>query len=67
MADRGPMLVIGRTPGIESGKHRYDVVDRTGRTTLPANTTVIGLGRQSIYVVIKDELDLETLQRRPWP
>lgn len=64
-------LVILRTPAVNSPEPRYDVVDRQGRLagtiTLDANEMVIGFGPKSIYVLVTDEWDLQTLQRHPWP
>ncbi len=65
------LLLIRRTPTIEAPETRYDVVDRTGtlRGTIrmPEGGTIVGFGRESLYVVQKDEMDLLTLSRHPWP
>ena len=65
------MLLIRRTPTTEAPETRYDVVDRTGTLRgaiqMPAGGTIVGFGRESLYVVQKDEMDLLTLSRHPWP
>lgn len=65
------LLLIRRTPTTESPETRYDVVDRSGtlRGTIrmPEGGTIVGFGRVSLYVVQKDEMDLLTLGRHPWP
>ena len=65
------MLLIRRTPTTEAPETRYDVVDRTGTLRgairMPAGGTIVGFGRASLYVVQKDEMDLLTLSRHPWP
>ena len=34
---------------------------------MPDGATIAGHGRASLYVVRKDEMDLLTLSRHPWP
>ena len=65
------MLLVRRTPSADSPDTLYDVVDREGalRGTirLAANQFIVGSGRASLYVVQKDDMDLLTLTRHPWP
>lgn len=48
-----------------------DVVGRDGtlrrHIRMPANTRVVGFGRAAVYVSVKDEFDLQTLERIPLP
>ncbi|HEX7049808.1 MAG TPA: hypothetical protein VF188_06300 [Longimicrobiales bacterium] len=64
-------VVITRAPTADSRGHRYDVVDRKGRLVgviqLPAEVRLIGFGPHSVYTVLTDSLDLQTLRRHPWP
>ncbi len=65
------MLLVKRTPTADSLGKRYDVVDRRGTLRgvirLGDHQTVVGHGRSSLFVVAKDEMDLLTLSRHPWP
>ena len=65
------MLLIARTPTVESPTRRYDVVDREGALhaviRVPMDQTIIGSGSSSLYAVRKDNMDLLTLRRHPWP
>lgn len=65
------LLLIRRTPTTAAPEMRYDVVDRTGTLRgairMPAGATIVGFGVESLYVVQKDEMDLLTLSRHPWP
>lgn len=65
------LLLIRRTPTAAAPETRYDVVDRSGtlRGTIrmPVGGTIVGFGRASFYAVQKDEMDLLTLSRHPWP
>ena len=67
----GGTLLIRRTPTTEAPETRYDVVDRSGalRGTIlmPAGGTIVGFGPESLYAVQKDEMDILTLSRHPWP
>ncbi len=67
----GGMLLIVRTPTLEAPGNRYDLIDRTGELRgvirLPADQSIVGFGSSSLYVVRKDEMDLQTLSRHPWP
>lgn len=64
-------LVIARTPRAGAQHRRYDIVDRTGRLTawllLADNEALVGFGQRSVYIVARDEWDLGTLRRHPWP
>lgn len=65
-------VVIKRTPVLERPGRRFDVVDRRGRLIrvlqLPEDVTIVGFGEQSIYTLLTNELDLQTLRRHalPW-
>ena len=65
------LLLIRRTPTTEAPETRYDAVDRDGKLRgailMPEGATIVGFGRASLYVVQKDEMDLQTLSRHPWP
>ena len=64
------LLLIRRTPTTEAPHTRYDVVDRSGALRgailMPEGGTIVGFGRESLYVVQKDEMDLLALSRHPW-
>jgi hypothetical protein len=49
----------------------FEVVDGQGvvraRVVLPPNTRLQGFGNRSIYLVRRDALGLEWVQRYPWP
>jgi hypothetical protein len=76
---RGPVLLaaptghlaVRRTPSATIPGNRYDIVGRDSRLVgtlqLPENETLIGFGRQSVYILAKDDWDLETLRRHQWP
>ena len=65
------LLLIRRTPTTVAPETRYDVVDRSGALRgailMPDGATIVGFGPASLYVVQKDEMDLLTLSRHPWP
>ena len=65
------LLLIRRTPTTLAQETRYDVVDRNGALLgailMPEGATIVGSGRSSLYVVQKDQMDLLTLSRHPWP
>ena len=46
-------------------------MDRRGvlvrQVVLPPNQKILGFGRVSVYVVVSDADDLQTLERHPWP
>jgi hypothetical protein len=59
-------LWIQRT--VEAGSPTvFDVVDRTGQRIeqiqLPPNRRLVGFGAHTVYLVVKDEVDLEYLER----
>ena len=64
-------VAIRRSPSSESRYTRYDVVDRRGdlvtTVMLDTNQSIIGFGDASVYVTTRDEYDLLTLTRHPWP
>lgn len=64
-------LAIRRMSDARIDATRYDVVDRAGRLTariiLGRNERIAGFGRQSVYVIEKDEHDLEWIRRHRWP
>lgn len=63
-------LVVKRTPHATDPRNRYDVIDRAGAhqatIALPANESIVGFGRSSVYVVRKAPIGLETLIRYHW-
>ena len=65
------MLLVKRTPMADSLGKRYDLVDRRGTLRgvirLGDHQTIVGHGRSSLFVVDKDDMDLLTLSRHPWP
>ena len=73
LAGAGPhgLLLIRRTPTTNAPGTRYDAVDRSGalRGTIlmPEGGTIVGFGSESLYAVQKDDMDLLTLSRHPWP
>jgi hypothetical protein len=71
MAAPDGSLVIARLSTATSNRNRYDVVDRNGRLAgvveLAQNEVLIGFGAKSAFVVVTDDLDVQTLKRHPWP
>lgn len=64
--------VLIRKPETADLPHvRYDVVDRfrgfRGTLQMGEGERVVGFGKRSIYVVWKDQDDVERLRRHPWP
>lgn len=64
-------VVIRRTPTARHAEPRYDVLNRRGelekQIVMAPNERILGFGRASVYVVVKDSLtDLETLRRHAW-
>jgi hypothetical protein len=55
----------------EADPTKYDVIDEIGRVTLtvslPNDSRVLGFGTRSVYLVRKDEFDLESLERYALP
>lgn len=71
MATPDDGVAIART-FIVGGQHRrYDFVDRQGMLlgilTLKPNEALAGFGASSLYVVVKDGDDIQTIRRHPWP
>ena len=64
-------LMVEKFPSAESMNWVYDIIDRAGkiagRLSLPLNERVISVGRNSIYVLVADELDVQRIRRHPWP
>jgi hypothetical protein len=64
-------LVVARTSTLASPGKDYDIVDRqgklAGRIRLRQNEVLIGFGVRSAYVLVTDDLGLQTIQRHPWP
>jgi hypothetical protein len=62
---------VKRTQKLGNSAPLYDVFDGTGRVVgrvvLPAKTTLIGFGRESVYLIRYDEDDLQYLQRYRLP
>jgi hypothetical protein len=71
LADPQGRVVIHRMPSADEEGQRYDIVDRAGRLAgflrLPPNERIVGFGSRSIYIVVKDQDDIERLRRHPWP
>ncbi|MDE2876000.1 MAG: hypothetical protein OXU69_15800 [Gemmatimonadota bacterium] len=67
----GGRLLVTRTPTLEAPENRYDVIDRSGTLRgvfrLPVNRTIVGIGPSSLYVVTRNEVDLQTMSRHVWP
>lgn len=64
-------LWVRRTTPAGDDVPRYDIFDSFGRlvarATLPSASRLVGFGRTSVYVVRKDENDLEYLERYRLP
>ena len=65
------LLLVQKQPSADYPDPRYDVVDRRGnllgQLTLPANQRIVASGANALYVVAKDEDDIERLRRFAWP
>jgi hypothetical protein len=65
------LLLIKRHRSADVGPSHYLLVDRRGslmgELVLPENASIVGAGPQSLYVVVKDDDDLQTLHRYRWP
>jgi len=63
-------VLIRRLPTLRSPGVRYDVINRRGELekhiVLAENERILGFGQSSVYVVVRDEFDLETVRRHPW-
>lgn len=64
-------IAIARAVTHASTSQLYDIVDRTGALTarleVPLNARIIAFGRESVYLITRDEFDLERLTRHPLP
>lgn len=64
-------LAIRRTPNARVDLTEYDLVDRTGlltaRLTMKSNERLVAFSANWVYVVTRDEDDLDWLRRHPWP
>lgn len=64
-------IAIARMITHASTSQLYDIVDRRGalsaRLEIPLNARIIAFGRESVYVITRDESDLESLTRHPLP
>lgn len=64
-------LLVRRTLNPLAPNTSYDIVDRearlVARLTLPARARVVAFGARSVYVVERDEDDIERVRRHPWP
>ena len=64
-------LLIRRHRSADVGPSQYLVVDRrgalVGELILPDNASIVGAGARTVYVVVRDEDDLQTLHRHAWP
>lgn len=64
-------LLIRRHRSADVGPSHYLVIDRRGallgELILPANETIVGAGERTVYVVAKDEDDIQRLRRHAWP
>jgi hypothetical protein len=67
----GGHLAIARTPSAATREGVYDVVNRQGelesRLVLPEGERLIGSGRQSVYVLVTDQDDVQAIRRYRWP
>jgi hypothetical protein len=65
------LLLIKRHRSADVGPSHYLLVDRrgalVGELVLPDNTSIVGAGPRSVYAVVKDEDDLQTLRRHSRP
>jgi hypothetical protein len=63
-------LFVKRTQSARQPNNRYLVIDRAsrlqGELVLPINQTIVGSGRQHVYLVETDEDDLQHLVRVRW-
>jgi hypothetical protein len=65
------MLLVRRTLSADYPDRNYFVIDRRGRLVggfgLAPGEQVVGVGPRTIYVSQKDEDDIVTIRRHPWP
>jgi hypothetical protein len=64
-------LLVERYSSISHPANSYDIIDRRGVVvgviSLPVNQRIVGFGSRSVYTAVIDDLDVERLQRHPWP
>jgi hypothetical protein len=64
-------IAVRRTTSVKDRHVFYDIIDRRGMRTarlrLEANEHIVGFGKQSVYVALREADDLEWLSRYPWP
>ena len=62
--------IIRRVPSAELPASHYDIINRRGefvyRLSLPLNSSVVGFGRNSVFVTTTDRDGLQELTRHPW-
>jgi hypothetical protein len=67
----GVLLIRKQPAANQAPETRYDVIDRQatllGQLTLPSNQRIVASGTKALYVVAKDEDDIERLRRYAWP
>lgn len=63
-------ILIKRARSADYMQSHYFVIDRNarllGEITLPANEEILGVGKQTIYIGYKDEVDIQRIRRHPW-
>jgi hypothetical protein len=67
----GGQLLVLRAQWSQATDTRYDVFDRSGKRTsqlaMPDSERVVGFGRASVYVAVRDGDGFYRLRRHPWP
>lgn len=65
------LLLVQKQASADYPDPRYDVIDRRGtlrgQITLPAGQRIVASGVNALYIVAKDEDDIERLRRYAWP
>ena len=71
MAAPNGMLLVRRTEMAGAPTKRYDVIDRggilRGAIRMSHEQTIIGTSSAGLYIGERDDVDLLTLSRHPWP
>ena len=72
LATSDGMLAVPRTTSAAFPQRRYDIIDRQGRLRRQIALAgdqqyIVGFGRRSVYVIVKDADEILRLQRHPWP
>jgi hypothetical protein len=71
LASRDGQLLARRPITVDFPDWRYDVVDRRGQLVgvlmMAKGERIVGFGEKSVYVVTKDDDDIERIRRHPWP